>query len=242
MLQVLQNWSRKLVNIWRQRVGPRIAPLISTVWIGGLSIAALALWGFAEIADEVLEQETQAIDRSVLLVLQNLHSPLLNQIMIGITFLGDPLVLAFCIGCFGLFLLIRQKWIEAIALFVTTSGAIGLNILLKNVFARSRPTLWQHLVSVHDYSFPSGHAMVSLVIYGLIGYWLATRFREWRSLVSIVTISLISLIGLSRMYLGVHWPTDIAAGYAAGLVWLATCILALEVVHRYYPHRKLWQR
>ncbi len=89
--------------------------------------------------------------------------------------------------------------------------------------------LWQRSVDVSFYSFPSGHAMVSLVIYGMLSYLLATRFHRKRKSILSVTILLIAAIGLSRLYLGVHWPTDVIAGYAAGLVWLIACIFSLEV-------------
>lgn len=74
--------------------------------------------------------------------------------------------------------------------------------------------------------------MISLVIYGFIGYWLMRRFEAWRNTIAIVASVLVITIGFTRLYLGVHWPTDIVAGYAAGLVWLLTCIVSLEIAEK----------
>jgi len=224
----LHDLSKRLVKLWKEWVSPKLSTYLSAIWIGGLIIAGLALWGFAAIAEEVLEQETQAIDQAILQVFADFHTPLLNQIMIGVTFLGEPLLLTALSIVFAIVLLRQGQWAGVTTLIIASGGAIGLNFLLKDVFARSRPTLWQHIVDVNYYSFPSGHAMISLVIYGLIGYWLAIRFKVWQIPIITITVLLVAAIGVSRLYLGVHWPTDIVAGYAAGLVWLIACILGLE--------------
>jgi undecaprenyl-diphosphatase len=105
--------------------------------------------------------------------------------------------------------------------------------LLKLLFGRARPALWDRIIHVGLHSFPSGHAMVSIVIYGFIGYILAKQFPQWRGRIFALTFVLIVAIGFSRLYLGVHWPTDVVAGYAAGLVWLIACIQRLELPQKY---------
>jgi undecaprenyl-diphosphatase len=89
------------------------------------------------------------------------------------------------------------------------------------------------VIDVGQYSFPSGHAMISMVVYGAIGYLLVKQLGKWRIAIASGTLLLITSIGLSRLYLGVHWPTDVVAGYAAGIVWLMTCILSLEIWQEY---------
>ncbi len=226
-------WIRELslfiYRVWKDRVGPKLIPLLSTMGSIGIAIAAFALWSFAVVADEVLEKETTTFDTTVLLTLQKLHTPLLDQIMLGFTFIGDPTILlvATLSICFGLIL--QQQRVEAVILAIAGIGAIGLNFLLKDLFARTRPELWQQMIDVRYYSFPSGHAMISAVVYGLIGYFLATRFKGQSGWIISLTALLVVIIGFSRLYLGVHWPTDIIAGYAAGLIWLIACILTLEV-------------
>jgi undecaprenyl-diphosphatase len=225
----MQDLSAQIIRAWREHVGRKLLPLISTVRLAGLVLAGLALWGFAEIADEVLEKETQAFDTTILLSLRELHTPLLDRLMIAITFFGEPTELTIMSLALGAWLIWRGQRSEATTLAIAAAGAAGLNVLLKDVFARARPALWARIVDVRYYSFPSGHAMLSMVVYGLLGYLLATHFRRWRVGIVSLTVVLIAAIGFSRLYLGVHWPTDVLAGYAAGLVWLMTCILSIEI-------------
>lgn len=216
-----------------QATRSQMLPLLLTIRVGGLILAALAMWVFASIADDVLDKESQAFDTGILLALKSLHTPLIDQLMIGLTFMGEPTVLLVMCLVLGILLLIQQRRQEATIIAIAGGGAGGLNYLLKELFARSRPALWERVVDVSHYSFPSGHAMVSMVIYGMIGYLLTTRFPRWRVLIINLTIIFISVIGLSRLYLGVHWPTDVLAGYAAGLVWLIACIISLRIWQEY---------
>lgn len=221
--------SHNLVQFWRHYIGRRLVPLLSTVWLTGLVTAAAALWAFYEIAEEVLEKETQTIDTQVLLTIQQWHRPWLNQVMVGITTLGQPSILLVSSLVLTVLLLRRKRTAEAIVLAIVALGGLGLNLVLKNLFARTRPALWERIVQVDLYSFPSGHAMMSMIIYGAIGYLLAVQFPKRRGWVAVATVLLIGAIGFSRLYLGVHWFTDVAAGYAAGLVWLIMGGLGLEI-------------
>ena len=207
----------------------KIRSLISIIRLGGLAVAALAMWGFATIAQEVWEKETYAFDTSILLYLRSLHDPLRDRVMLAFTFFGEPNLLLALSVSLGIMLWVRKHRSEARTIAVAGAGAIGLNILLKQLFARARPQLWERTVDVKFYSFPSGHAMISMVIYGLLGYLLGSRFPKQRWWIYSLTVILVAVIGLSRLYLGVHWPTDIIAGYTAGLVWLIACIYSLEV-------------
>ncbi len=207
----------------------KIRSLISIIRLAGLAVAALAMWGFATIAEEVLEKETYAFDKSILLDLRSLHTPLRDRLMLGLTFLGEPNLLLILSVSLGIILWVRKHRSEATTIAVTGAGAIALNLLLKTLFARARPQLWERTVDVRFYSFPSGHAMISMVIYGLLGYLLGSRFPKQRWLIYSLTVVLVAAIGFSRLYLGVHWPTDVIAGYAAGLIWLMACIFSLEI-------------
>jgi len=207
----------------------KIRSVISIIRLGGLAVAALAMWAFATIAHEVLEKETYAFDKSILLYLKSLHTPVRDRVMLTLTFLGEPNLLLALSVSLGIILWVRKHRSEATTIAVTGAGAIGLNILLKQLFARDRPLLWERTVDVRFYSFPSGHAMISMVIYGLLGYFLGSRFPKQRWWIYSLTVVLVAAIGLSRLYLGVHWPTDVIAGDTAGLVWLIACILSLEV-------------
>lgn len=229
---------QKILHLWRQRVGPNLLPLLTTVRLIGLLIAMLSLWGFHQIADEVLEQETQSIDTQILLTIRQWHTPVLDRIMVFITDLGRPTVLLIASLLLAIPLLRWRKYAETMTIILAAVGAVLLNQLLKNWFVRTRPELWQRIVDVKYYSFPSGHAMVSMVVYGILGYLLAAHFPRWRLLIGGFTVLLIGAIGFSRLYLGVHWPTDVVAGYAAGLVWLMTCILSLELWNQRLVNRR----
>ncbi|HEY9908051.1 MAG TPA: phosphatase PAP2 family protein, partial [Thermosynechococcaceae cyanobacterium] len=200
-----------------------------TVGVVGLLLAAGALWVFYKIAGEVLAKETQAIDIQVLLTIQQWHRPWLDQVMIWLTALGQPSVLLVSSLVLVVLLLRRKKAPEAVALVIVALGGLGLNLLLKKLFARDHPALWERTVHVDFYSFPSGHAMMSMILYGAIGYLLATQFPQWRGWIAVVIVGLVGAIGFTRLYLGVHWLTDVAAGYAAGLVWLLVVRVGLEV-------------
>lgn len=215
----------------------RLFSLLLTIRAFGLLLAALAIGAFAGIAEEVLDKQTEAIDTLILQTIRLAHTPLLDQVMVGVTFMGQPSVLAIASLTLGIWLLIVHRRSEATTLAIAALGAVGLNYWLKQLFARDRPALWDRIVDVRYYSFPSGHAMVSMVMYGLIGYLLAIHFHRWRGWILSLTFLLIVAIGFSRLYLGVHWPTDVAAGYAAGLVWLIACILSLEIWQKYRSTR-----
>lgn len=225
--------AKRIISALPQWWRSHLLPLLFTIRAAGLLVAALGLWGFAQIADEVLEKETQAIDTAILLGIRSLHAPLLDRIMLGFTFVGEPTVLlVICLG-FGFWLYQRGQRSQAMTLAIAGVGAIGLNYLLKVLFGRARPALWDRVVDVGQYSFPSGHAMISMVVYGTIGYLLVKHLGRWRIAIASGTLLLVTGIGLSRLYLGVHWPTDVVAGYAAGIVWLMTCILSLEIWQEY---------
>jgi membrane-associated phospholipid phosphatase len=169
------------------------------------------------------------LDQSILLAIQKLHTPVLDRIMLSVTALGNPLALILiCWGVESYLLYNRRPY--ATRLGLATASAIGLNFVLKLLFGRARPALWDHLILVNHHSFPSGHAMISMVIYGFIGYLLAEQFPQWRKQISAFSIILILAIGFSRLYLGVHWPTDVLAGYAIGLAWLIAFIITERVV------------
>lgn len=234
MFQVLDRITRWILQVWRKYLGNRLQPLLTTVRLGGLILAAIALWLFAELAEEVMQNESRLLDTNVLFAIQQLQRPWLDPIMVFITDSGDPTILVSLCVIASIWLLFRRQRSEAMTLAIAAFGAAGLNSLLKNLFERDRPALWSRIVDVRHYSFPSGHAMLSIVIYGLLGYLLAQRFPRWRGwILTGVTIAVV-LIGFSRLYLGVHWLTDIIAGYLAGLVWLVACILSLEI----WQHRQ----
>jgi membrane-associated phospholipid phosphatase len=164
------------------------------------------------------------LDEPILLAIQKLHTPLFNRIILSITLLGEPAVIL--LVCLGLRYtpIYHNRPREADTLAIAALGATGINCLLKLMFARTRPALWDWIIHVGHYSFPSGHSMISMATYGYIGYTLANQYPQYEREIIALTAVLIMGIGFSRLYLGVHWPTDVAVGYAAGLLWLVRCI------------------
>jgi undecaprenyl-diphosphatase len=221
--------SRELILSLPRWGREHLLPVLLTIRAAGLLLAALSLWLFAAIAYGILATESFTFDKEILLALRELHGPVLDIVMLSFTYIGEPAVLLVVCLCLGIWLLYRGQRSEATILLIAAVGAIGLNNLLKIAFGRARPMLWERVIDVGQYSFPSGHAMISLVIFGIIGYLLASKFAQWRGWIISLTLVLVIGIGLSRLYLGVHWPTDILAGYAAGLVWLVTCIFSRQV-------------
>ncbi|WP_299416534.1 phosphatase PAP2 family protein [Acaryochloris sp. IP29b_bin.148] len=194
----------------------------------GIVASGLALGLFVAIA--ILLPQIEHLDTQILLAIHHLHTPTLDRWMVLVTYLGEPLILfPFTLGIGGL-LLWQKRRQEALAFVITIGGALGLNIWLKELFARHRPALWDQILQVPFYSFPSGHAMVSLVFYAVLVYGLIRQLRSFQPLMLTLGTGLIAAIGFSRLYIGVHWPTDIVAGYAAGLVWLALCFIGQSLL------------
>lgn len=158
-------------------------------------------------------------------------SEYLTRAAIIITQLGSATIEYWLMLVIGGLLFFRfKKMREAAALTICLTGGWLLNSILKMAFQRARPDIL-HLVAVGGYSFPSGHAMVATAFYGMLGYllWLNLRKRlkpAWY--VPVFTGLLIIAIGVSRIYLGVHFPSDVLAGFAAGGLWLTSCIVGLH--------------
>jgi membrane-associated phospholipid phosphatase len=203
---------------------------------GGLILCLLLVAALAKLCRGVWEKESWRLDSSLLLWLHGWANPTLDQLMLGLTRLGDPeVVLPVVLGSLGVFLW-RRRRAEALMLLVSCGGALVLNQGMKLLFARARPVLWPPLIRETSYGFPSGHALGSLVLYGYLAVVLAHGYPRQAPWIHGIAIALILLIGVSRLYLGVHYPTDIVAGYAAGGLWLLLCLQALK---RLRPRRSV---
>jgi undecaprenyl-diphosphatase len=215
-------------------------------WLGShevtilLAVAGVAagVWIFAALAGEVIEGDTQAFDRTVLLALRQpgtlapLGPPAVQDAARDITALGGVAVLALVTGIAAGFLLLDGK--RHMALFLCGSVVSGLIVgtILKDVFQRPRPDLVPRAAYVSGASFPSGHSMMSAVTYLTLGALLA-RSHERKRLKAyflLLAILLTFAIGVTRVYLGVHWPTDVLAGWTAGAVWASLCWLAARIL------------
>ncbi|HWO41365.1 MAG TPA: phosphatase PAP2 family protein [Candidatus Eisenbacteria bacterium] len=213
----------------------RRLPLGSLLEAGTLfSVLVIAGAGllFAEVVDEVLEGESRAFDTAVLLALRDPHQlgdPIgptwLENAFRDITALGGKAVVSLMTAAVIGFLLLTGKPAAAVMVLVSVSGGALLSTLLKLGFDRPRPDLVAHLIAVESASFPSGHALLSAVTYLTLGALLARVVGQLRLKLYVLGVALVLtfLIGLSRIYLGVHWPTDVLAGWSAGAVWAVLC-------------------
>ena len=194
-----------------------------------LAISAMMLIFFTEMAWKTMfRQQMEAVDNLFIWLVRYFAKPSLDRVMIVLSDLGSGYLFGAVVMLALLTLGFYRRWLEAAGLFICLNGALVLNVLLKHLFERGRPELFR-VVEASGYSFPSGHAMVSLCFYGLLAFLAARRLScwRWRIAVAAAAVLLVGAIGVSRVYLGVHYPTDVAAGYMAGGMWLAFCISLL---------------
>jgi undecaprenyl-diphosphatase len=195
---------------------------VAAVWLAaGLAFSAFVIWAFFELADEVLEGDSRAFDRAVLLWIHHDVPDWLNEPMRLVTALGYYFVVVPLLAV-SIVLFYRRGWrLSAVLLAVSTGGSVVLTTVLKGVFQRARPELFDSGYQASFYSFPSGHATVAVGFYGMLTVILAYRLRGLaRWAVALCGVLVVLLIGFSRLYLGVHYPTDVLAGYLSALLWL----------------------
>ncbi|BAI76022.1 phosphatidic acid phosphatase (plasmid) [Azospirillum sp. B510] len=207
----------------------------------GLSVIAGLLFGFVELAGEVMEGETFAFDKRILLVLRDPVNPelpggpwWLARMAKDITSLGSTTVLAILtVAALGFLVLLRKR-AAALLVLASIGGGGALSTVLKRLFDRARPDLVPHGDEVLSASFPSGHAMLSAVVYLTLGALLAqfVEGRRTKAYLLIWAMLLTLAIGSSRVYLGVHWPTDVLAGWSVGAAWAALCWMIAEWLQR----------
>jgi undecaprenyl-diphosphatase len=196
--------------------------VLAAVWLAaGLAFSAFVVWAFLELTDEVLEGESRAFDRAVLLWIHDTFPGWLGEPMRLVTALGYYYVVVPLLAV-AVFVFYRRGWrLSAVLLVVSIGGSIVLTTVLKGVFQRTRPELFDSGYQASFYSFPSGHATVAVGFYGMLTVILAYRLRDAaRWAVVGCGLLLVLLIGFSRLYLGVHYPTDVLAGYLSALLWL----------------------
>jgi undecaprenyl-diphosphatase len=204
--------------------------------LGSLVCAALLLFLFSWLSEEVFDGELRQFDLRTRTMVHQFSTPQLTRFAQALTFLGSIgfLTVLFAV-LFALFLATGWKR-HAIWLTVAVGGSVVLDVSLKLAFHRTRPAPFFGAVPM-TYSYPSGHALSSLCFYGALAGLSCVRIqsRVARILIWIATGVLVMGIGLSRIYLGVHYPTDVIAGYLAGGIWVSTLLFAARI-HRPAPH------
>ena len=204
--------------------------------VAGLIIFAsmtLTLWRISDVINKREPQTIADVQLSNWLYLRTL--PWLTRAMFAVTSLGSSLIASCIAVVFGLYLIRQRRFYWLAAFLSSVYGGMLLNRILKYVFQRPRPRFDDPLLSLTSYSFPSGHTMTATVLYGVLAAYFFTTTPDWRRRVVIVFVAslLILLVGFSRIYLGVHYLSDVLGAMAEGLAWLALC---LTLVH------SLWRR
>ena len=204
--------------------------------LAGILIFVTMTLTLGDISEDIINHEPITIaDAQLSTWLHSQGSPLLTRAMFAITFFGSTKAASLIAVPFGLYLIWRRRFYWLAAVISSIAGGMLLNKLLKYAFHRPRPFFNDPLLKLTSYSFPSGHTMTATVLYGVLAAYFFTTTTGWRGRVLIVFSAsfLILLVGLSRMYLGAHYLSDVLGAMAEGLAWLSLC---LTVVY------SIWQR
>jgi undecaprenyl-diphosphatase len=212
------------------------------VTLAFLALASGGIFLFIQLASEVAEGDTRALDEAILSALRQpgtVDEPIgpawVKSMFIDITSLGGNTTVTLLTAAVAFYFLIAGNRNSALLVTLTVMGGTAVSTALKAAFARPRPEIVGHLVDVHTLSFPSGHAMLSAVTYLTLGALLARTQKSaaLRAYFISLAIILTLMIGASRVYLGVHYPTDVLAGWCAGAAWAMLCwAIALWLARR----------
>lgn len=225
------SWLSRLPRLDRRRL----------VLLGALFLAAVGTLGFLELAEEVDEEGLRGFDESLLLAFRSPEDPARlrgpswePELVRDLTALGGVAVLTLVVGLFAGFLLLEGRWRLALLLVAAVAGGTLLTQGLKFLYGRVRPEVVPHLMQEASASFPSGHSALSAVVYLTLGSILATPQRRPAVRVFIFSAALlVSLaVGATRVLLGVHYPSDVLAGWCVGIAWAALCWAAALLLGR----------
>ena len=212
----------------------RFSPVsgFSLYFITGLVLSVIFIWIFGEIAESVLSGDTFVVlDKWVMRHLLYFRTTNMTSFMEVVTNLGGTMIIAPCGFIIAGYLLFKRHYDTAAGFAVAVVGGMILNNILKALFHRPRPLSEAALTTVYGWSFPSGHAMNSTIFYGMLVYLIVRGIhsRPLRLAAIAASMSIVFIIGLSRIYLQVHYLSDVIAGLAGGLFWLSVCITGVEM-------------
>jgi undecaprenyl-diphosphatase len=193
----------------------------------------LALFSFGEIAEDLIDKETLFyLDLKVQKLVESITSPAITRFMVDITNIGGVYLIAIIAAAMVLNLFYRRYWWDLFAFFIAVGFGEMLLIILKLFFHRPRPS--PQIISAHGYAFPSSHAFTAMIVCGFLIYmtWKLIKVKALRYIVFFFSGILIILVGISRVYLNVHWLSDVLGGYTAGVAWLLFSIVIINTVRQ----------
>jgi membrane-associated phospholipid phosphatase len=232
-------WLRNFIRTTFHVTNPNLAYYITIAM--ALVFFGIALYGFVELTDELAENELGAFDTAVSDYVIGFRNPTLTTFFRVMTELGDTVAyIVICVLLALYFFLRHRNWKFIVQTTIVLLLATGTNMWLKIIFARARPTL-EHLVSVSTLSYPSGHAMSAMAFYGFLIYLVSVSkmIHFHRMLLTALLCFMIFSIGLSRIYLGVHFPSDVLGGFIGGFLWVNLCIIIFIVLHLLRARKKV---
>jgi undecaprenyl-diphosphatase len=217
------------------------APILLVVTLGGLA-AFGAGYLFVELAEQfrLTTSRVYRYDQAIHSWVGHERQNAITELFSTATALGGSGGMALMVLIVCGILLVRQERASAIFVLVTAVGGGILNTALKMLFARARPDVASAIAVARSYSFPSGHAMISFITCGALSYIVLRQKWPWvlKSAALAVALTIVVLVGVSRVYLGVHWASDIAGGWSAGIVWVAAAVVAFEMLLRLRQRRR----
>lgn len=205
------------------------------------AFGVLGFWTLAELADEVIEGSTRNLDRDLLLLLRTAGdhgNPIgpawIEEVIRDLTAIGGVAILTLTTLAVAGFFLLQNKFATTLYLLSSVGGGLLISSTAKAFFDRPRPELVPYDAFVNTSSFPSGHSMMAAVVYLTLGVLVARTLPQRRLKVYVLSLAVIAtlLVGISRVYLGVHWPTDVLAGWLAGFLWASVCMLGARYLAR----------
>ncbi|MFP5246362.1 MAG: phosphatase PAP2 family protein [Thermoanaerobaculia bacterium] len=199
---------------------------------GGVVLAALALWFFKKQADHVVEGEADQYDELIMDAVHRIDHPGMHNVMHGFTQLGSHAAIGTAAGVTALLMLRRGRKHDAWTVVVSTGGAMAINTILKNIFRRQRPIEMARRIKLpKSHSFPSGHSLLSAATYPIVIHHLVERHSlPVQAAAHTIAGMIILSVGFSRVYFGVHFPSDVLGGFAAGFGWLGLTSLSHTAV------------
>ncbi len=202
----------------------------------GMAVLLSAVFVFANIAEDVMERDNLVVllDSQVMQWLQAHATPGRTAFLLVVTHWHNTLGILVMAALLTLWLAHQRQWDWVLRVALSVPLGMLLNVLLKNIFQRHRPVFDEPLLTLQTFSFPSGHTAAATLLYGIAAAWLLTKLkRQWRAPVLLLAASLVGMVALSRVYLGVHYPSDVLAAVASSTAWLAIVLTGVSTATRF---------